>query len=220
MRRPRSLRVAALSAGLGLVLIGCANPTRIVAVSGEPRQPASPARIPDVLEADPQERFTTLLTCIELAGLTATLDESGPLTLFAPTNSAFTAANIRCEEGATLDDAAKRTLTRTLSQHVVESDVLLTAPEGYDPAKHPRGLVIVGNGRTTLDTLLTDTTQSRVEINGAAKTVTRAGSTDAADIVGDEISAPNGYILAIDRVIVPAEPDAVPPPTTLPRPFE
>jgi uncharacterized surface protein with fasciclin (FAS1) repeats len=176
--------------------------------------------MPALLEADPQERFTTLLACADLAGLTTALTGTGPLTLFAPTNAAFAAANISCKEGDTPSADAKKTLTRTLKQHLVDFDVALTPPAGYDASKPARGFVLVGLGTTTLASELTDTEFGRLQINGSAKTVQRVNGTDVAQITGDAMLAPNGYIHVIDKVIQPAPADAVPPSTTLPKPYE
>jgi uncharacterized surface protein with fasciclin (FAS1) repeats len=220
MRRPRSPRVAALLAGLGLLLAACANKHPTVAVSGEPRQPASPDRIPAVLEADQQQRFTTLLACAELAGLTTTLSGTGPMTLFAPTNDAFASAGISCKATDTPSAEAKTTLNRTLLQHILDYDVALTPPPDFDPAKPTRGFVLVGIGTVTLPSELTDNEFASLQINGSAKTVQRVNGPDVARILGDGVHAPNGYVYAIDKVIVPAPPDAVPPSTTLPKPYE
>src|SRR3954452_18390920 len=63
-----------------------------IAFTGEPKPTDVPQDIPDVLAADSQQRFTTLLDLIDKAGFAETLEGPGPMTLFAPTNAAFSAA--------------------------------------------------------------------------------------------------------------------------------
>lgn len=225
MRRPRSRphRTAlSLLAVVGLSLTACADEHPVVAHSGDPKPPLSPVNMLEVLKADSSERYSTLLTCIEQAGLSEALKAPGPLTLFAPDNTQMAIADVRCSEEK-LDAGAKKALVRVLTQHVVPADVALTAPEGYDPAKPPRGFVLVSpTGSETVDSLLTDSLSARLEISGKDKTVRHlnAAASATAKLVGDEVRAPNGYIHYIDRVIVPPVADATPPPTTLPKPYE
>jgi uncharacterized surface protein with fasciclin (FAS1) repeats len=59
-------------------------------LSATPKEPTRPAG--DIIASlKSAGRFTTLLSLIETAGMTATLQGTGPFTLFAPTDSAFAA---------------------------------------------------------------------------------------------------------------------------------
>lgn len=225
MRRARSrpsTTLLSLLAVVGLTLSSCAKHHKVVADTGEPRRPPSPANMLDVLRVDSSERYSMLLTCIDQAGLTDALKVPGPLTLFAPNNAQLASAGVACSKDVKLDPGPKRALVRLLQQHVVEADVAFKAPEGFDPAKPPRGFVLVSpTGTQTVDTLLTDALSARLEISGKDRTVRRlAPTSDTVKLVGDEVRAPNGYIHFLDKVITPPPPDATPPPTTLPRPFE
>jgi len=220
MRRSLSIRFAALAlAGSGVLAACGGDAATVVAATGEPVGEATPARISAVLAADSGGRFTTLLACAEIAGLVSALEGTGPLTVFAPTNDAFKKAGVTCTVGEQASDAKKKLLTRTLLQHVVGADVATTAPAGFDPAKAPRGFVLV-RGTTKVDTLLADATGTSLTIDGNAGTVARTGATGPAAKVLGQIQAPNGYIHAIDAVILPPDTDAVPPTTALPKPFD
>ncbi|MEO1272940.1 MAG: fasciclin domain-containing protein, partial [Myxococcota bacterium] len=70
--------------------------------------------IPEVLAADPGQRFGTLLQALELAGLTDLISGDGPFTAFAPTDAAFTAL------GADLNALQEQgLLALILSDHVL-----------------------------------------------------------------------------------------------------
>src|SRR5687767_995148 len=69
--------------------------------------------------------FTTLTRAIEAAGLTETLKDQGPITLFAPTDAAF-AKLPAAELEALLQPENKDKLTRILGMHVVNGAALDT----------------------------------------------------------------------------------------------
>ncbi len=214
----RTSSLAALALVTGMALTACGGSEQTIAVTGQPKGDGAPHRIPEVLQRDEAGRFTTLLNCVQLAGLGSALEGTGPMTLFAPTNAAFSAAGVRCEPDAELDKAQLETLTRTLLQHVVGEDVAFEEPEGFDPEKPTRGLVIIESSKT-VDSLLTDSASTGLLVDPAAKTVRRLGDSKSARILGEEIIAPNGYIHVIDAVLAPPAKDAVPPTTALPKPF-
>ena len=220
MRRSLPIRFAALALAGSSVLAACGgDAATVVAATGEPSGEATPARIPAVLAADTSGRFTTLLACAQIAGLVSALEGTGPLTVFAPTNDAFKKAGVTCEADEKASDAKKELLTRTLLQHVVGADVALTAPAGFDPAKAPRGFVLVLSS-TKVDSLLADAAATSLTVDASSRTVMRTGSTGTAAKLLGQIEAPNGYIQVIDSVIVPPSADKVPPTTALPKPFD
>ena len=135
--------------------------------------------IPTVLAADSEQRFSTLLTAVEAAGLTETLSGDGPFTVFAPTNDAFDAL----PEGA-LDDLlsdAGGALRNTLLYHVLNAEVLA--------ADLTDGQVV----ETALgeDITVTITAQGEVFIN------------DTVEIIETDIMADNGVIHVLDAVLAP-----------------
>ncbi|MDX2161602.1 MAG: fasciclin domain-containing protein [bacterium] len=75
--------------------------------------------IPELLTNDPDGRFTTLLTAVELAGLGDVLAGEGPFTVLAPTNDAFTATLEALN--LTVEDVAgnPELLTAILTYHVI-----------------------------------------------------------------------------------------------------
>jgi uncharacterized surface protein with fasciclin (FAS1) repeats len=123
-------------------------------------------------------RFETLGQAIAAAGLTATLSEAGPFTLFAPTDRAF--AKMPSEDlQALLADKAK--LHRLISYHLVPSKV--RAPRKQLPSSV-----------TTLDGK--ELELSVVPEDGGYRV-------SGARIVKTNIRASNGIIHAIDTVLTP-----------------
>ncbi len=80
--------------------------------------PARPT-LGELLAADADGRFTTLLAAVDAAGLTDALSAEGPLTVLAPTNDAFAAALSYL--GVSAEDllADTATLTQVLTYHVI-----------------------------------------------------------------------------------------------------
>lgn len=248
MRRCRSLKLLALALGAASALAACGGGDTTVAVSGVPRAEASPLAIPEILERDADERFTTLLACVELTGLGTALSEPGPLTLFAPTNAAFRQAGVSCEEGSSPDPEEVQQLTRTLLQHVTDVDVRFNPPDGYDPADPPRGMVLVGKSVERVESLLDDAPETGLLLSGGNDEVSSVppgtapgDDEDVADppvaqgtnpivrraginspiipIIQADVPAPNGLIQVIDNLILPPEAAPEPPPTSAPSPF-
>jgi uncharacterized surface protein with fasciclin (FAS1) repeats len=120
--------------------------------------------------------FTTLAAAVRAAGLVDALSASGPFTMFAPTDDAFTKLT-RAELDALLAD--KAALTRVLTHHVVPEVVKAPTP-----------------GSPTAATTL----------NGSELTITakdRGFRVNGARVVKTQIRASNGVIHAIDTVLMP-----------------
>jgi uncharacterized surface protein with fasciclin (FAS1) repeats len=120
--------------------------------------------------------FTTLATALEAAGLVDTLSTGGPYTVFAPTDAAFEAL-----PPGTLDEllADPEALREVLLYHVVEGEV-------------PASEVVTLSSATTL--------------NGADVTITVDGETvkvNDATVTQTDVTASNGVIHVIDRVLIP-----------------
>lgn len=148
--------------------------------------PAAP--LPDVITGDIIDvaqgagDFTTLVSAIESAGLTARLEGPGPFTVFAPTDEAFAAL----PEGA-LDElmqpANKEKLVALVEYHVLPSRVT-----SEDVAKDVPSPATVQGAAMTLET-------------------TEDGKVMAGDahVVTPDIMATNGVVHIVDKVLMPPE---------------
>ena len=128
-----------------------------------------------------------LQAAITRVGTSATslLTATGPITVFAPTDAAFAASGIK--DVAAVNAAPVATLTNILSYHVVNNS------RTYTP------LVTSGQSLTTL--------QGGTVTFGAsttAITVTGKGNAGVASaITGPDITATNGVVHIIDRLLLP-----------------
>lgn len=131
-------------------------------------------------------RLTTLVEAAQAAGLTGTLNGPGPLTLFAPTNAAFDAlvAELGITRAQLLADRAL--LTAVLSYHVL-------------PGRVEQAQVPVGRAITTQQGGIFKVTAGA----GGALTITD-GRNRNSTISQTNISAANGVIHVVDRVLLPA----------------
>lgn len=131
--------------------------------------------------------FSTLVAALTRSDLSvdyvAVLSGTGPFTVFAPTNAAFTA--LLAELGvASLNDIPAATLDAVLQYHVV-------------------------NGANVLSTQLTDEqvvsslegTSFKIDLTGGAKIVD--ANNRVANIIITDVQASNGVVHAIDKVILP-----------------
>ena len=120
--------------------------------------------------------FTILLAAVDAAGLSDTLADGGPFTVFAPTDDAFAKLPMGTIESL-LADRAK--LTDVLTYHVVPGRV--TAADAA-------------------------TLSSAPTVQGSALPIATNGGVHVGDakVVGADIEASNGVIHVIDRVLLPA----------------
>jgi uncharacterized surface protein with fasciclin (FAS1) repeats len=140
---------------------------------------APPKDIVGVALADAQ--FSTLTAALTKAGLVTTLQGTGPFTVFAPNNAAFTKAGI-----TSLDNQTAATLTPILTTHVVSGNV--------KAADVRSGTVKTVN--TNNDIYLSKNNDG-VFINGNIK------------VIATDVTASNGTIHVIDNVIIPAKDNLV-----------
>ena len=124
-----------------------------------------------VAESNPD--FSTLLTALDAAGLTGALQDTGPFTVFAPTNEAFSKLS-EDELNALLAD--REALQRVLSYHVV--------PGSF----------------TTTD--ITEDMTAFPTLEGSDLPITQTGVGDAT-VTAVNIPASNGVVFAIDTVLTP-----------------
>lgn len=121
--------------------------------------------------------FSMLTQAIEAAGLQDALSDVGPITVFAPTDEAFSSVD---QSMLTELMADPTQLGDILQYHIVEGEVL--------PADLTDG--------ATLDTLAGETLD--VSVDGGT---TMVGD---ATVTGEPVQASNGVIYGIDQVLMPA----------------
>jgi len=134
---------------------------------------------------------TTLVAAVKAAGLVAPLEAKGPLTVFAPTNEAFSDL-----PAGTVDTLVKpenkALLTKILTYHVVAGDYNTTTL---------RGMIIAGNGTATLKTLEGGTLTFMM--NGSSNIMVKDAKGGVADITIGDVTQSNGVIQVIDKVLMP-----------------
>jgi uncharacterized surface protein with fasciclin (FAS1) repeats len=125
--------------------------------------------------------FSTLVQAVVAANLTSTLAATGPFTVFAPTNDAFTAlfGEISVTPQALLADTAL--LTKVLTYHVVAGSV----PKASVPLNTP--ITTVQGEKFSVD---------------AGLNITDASSR-IAKIIATDVFASNGVIHVIGKVLLP-----------------
>ena len=123
------------------------------------------------------DSFTILVQAIIKAGLTETLNGTGPFTVFAPTDAAFTA--LFAQLGVTgIADLTAAQLIPILKYHVVSGNVLSSQ--------------LTSGSVQTLNGTINVTLSPSPEINGSAK------------IIATDVQGSNGVIHVIDKVLLPA----------------
>jgi len=122
--------------------------------------------------------FTTLVAAVEAAGLVETLKGEGPFTVFAPTDEAFAALPEGTVENLLLPEN-KDQLVAILTYHVVPGSVMSTD-------------------------LTDDMTATTVQGSDVTIDLDNGVMVEDATVVTPDISASNGVIHVIDKVIMPA----------------
>lgn len=141
-----------------------------------------PQNIAEIVAND--ANFSTLKTALDRANLTSVLEGTGPFTVFAPTNAAFTAAGIDVN---TIDVA---TLSDVLLYHVLGGSVKstdLAAGQTYASTAAEAG----PNGEQL--SILIEKTGSAVKVNNTANVTTA------------DVSATNGVVHIVDKVLLPLD---------------
>jgi uncharacterized surface protein with fasciclin (FAS1) repeats len=124
--------------------------------------------------------FSTLLTAVEAAGLTTTLEDGGPFTVFAPTDDAFDALPAGTLDALLADTDA---LESVLLYHVVSGEYSAADLQGRSSIETVQGQPIV-------------ITEGSVILNGI-------------EVAQGDIMADNGIIHVINEVLLPPEFDVV-----------
>ena len=151
---------------------------------------ATPGTIVEVAQAD--ENFSTLVSAVTAAKLGEALSAKGPLTVFAPTNEAFSKIDAATLETLTTTDT--ETLAEILKYHVVESPVNaagLTAAI-KQATEEGKDYVITTLGGGELTAAIVDEAVVLTDAAGNKATVTAT-----------DVEASNGFIHVIDNVLMP-----------------
>lgn len=135
-------------------------------------------------------RFSTLVTAVQAAGLVETLNSEGPFTVFAPTNDAFD----KLPEGtvATLvEPENKDKLTGILTYHVVSGT--------YDAAAVIEA-INSNNGSFEVESVQGETITLTLRDGKVLLTDANGGTST---VILADVLASNGIIHAIDTVVMP-----------------
>ena len=167
---------AALAVALTLTLSACSSDTEeaMEATTEETTEATTVGTIVDV--ASGAGNFGTLVAAVTAADLAETLSGEGPFTVFAPTDDAFAALPEGVLDALLLPEN-KAVLAQILTYHVVAGKVM--AADVTD------GDVATVEGQT-----IALSTADGVTVNGAT-------------VVEADVAASNGFIHAIDAVILP-----------------
>ncbi|MGD1891921.1 MAG: fasciclin domain-containing protein [Cyclobacteriaceae bacterium] len=140
--------------------------------------PAPTQNIVQIAQGD--DRFEVLVQAVVAAGLDDDLAGTGPFTVFAPTDDAFTALLASTDGIDALEDISEESLLQILQYHVANGKALSTD---------------LSDGQT-VPTLLSG---EDLTIGVSGGTVTVGNAT----VVVADIEATNGVIHAVDQVLVP-----------------
>lgn len=134
------------------------------------------ADVYNTLKGDKEQRYSTLVSAIERAGLVPVLanPQAGPFTVFAPTNKAFSLLS-PSELNAILSDPVK--LTNLLKRHVVQDLIYTSGLQGFQKAY-----------ALDFELLFIYHAKGMTKVNGA-------------NVVDQDLTALNGVIHTIDSVL-------------------
>lgn len=134
---------------------------------------------------------TTLVAAVKAAGLADTLSGTGPFTVFAPTNSAFSLLPAGTVDTLLMPEN-KSTLTKVLTYHVVA---------GRIDSRELRSRIRKGNGMAELTTVAGGKLWAMM--NGPANITIKDEKGGIANISTYDVYQSNGVIHVTDRVLLP-----------------
>ncbi len=173
----RTIGLAALlsmTVGLTAQAKDCPN-TSNMATSALAARPTQAGTIVEIAASNPS--FSTLVTAVKAAGLAETLSGKGPFTVFAPTNAAFAALPKGTLE-MLLKPENRDLLGKVLTYHVVSGDLMAK------DLRSGKVATVEGNSVTL-----------KVNKNGV--------KVNNINVIKADVSATNGVIHVIDRVLLP-----------------
>lgn len=156
---------------------------------GKPTEPMNTS-IAAIASANPD--FTTLVTALNRTGLTATLNESGEFTVFAPTNDAFNRFFTSLGNNVTVNNVNVDVLRNVLLNHVIETEIKSSAI----PASIYVSTLSPINNTTNAPTI-----SMFVQKSGAIVTLNGGIENGGAVVSTADIDASNGVIHVVNRVI-------------------
>ncbi|MFA9194645.1 fasciclin domain-containing protein [Flavobacterium sp. FBOR7N2.3] len=156
---------------------------------GKPAEPMNTS-IAAIASANPD--FTTLVTALNRTGLTATLNESGEFTVFAPTNDAFNRFFTSLGNNVTVNNVNVDVLRNVLLNHVIATEIKSSAI----PASTYVSTLSPINNTTNAPTI-----SMFVQKSGAVVTLNGGIENAGAVVTTADIDASNGVIHVVNRVI-------------------
>jgi len=132
------------------------------------------------------EKFSTLVSLLVQADLVATLSNDGPFTVFAPTNEAFAKLE-------NLEDLTTNDLKNILLYHVVSDNLPYAALASEDDTQELETLL----GAQTINVIVSRWVWWKI------KGIKGDDNKSKSKILKKNIVAANGFIHAIDRVLLP-----------------
>jgi uncharacterized surface protein with fasciclin (FAS1) repeats len=145
-----------------------------------------------VENASTSKDLSTLVEAVAAAGLVDTLNGEGPFTVFAPTNSAFSALLTGTVE-TLLKPENKATLSGILTYHVVSGSVM-----AGDLLK----MIEEGNGKTSFPTV-NGAQLTAMVVDGKVMIQDATGATATVAIA--DVKQSNGVVHVIDKVLLPSK---------------
>lgn len=135
------------------------------------------------------QRFSTFVQLVEMAGLTQSLEAAGPLTVFLPTNEAF--QELDKEEYDRLTDPQNKTeLIKVINLHVLNTEIGANQFGTRQVIESADGTQIPVTA--TAGTGATPTAPGTISIGGA-------------DIVRSDVDVSNGVVHVVNRIISPED---------------
>lgn len=174
-----------LATGAALTLAACGG-------GDDDEAPATPSSTAlDLVEVlSGRSEYSLLVEAVQTAGLVSTLKGTGPFTVFAPTNAAFSALLSELDTTKSALFANTALLTAVLTYHVLPAQVAAAdIPFGRAIASAEGSIFKIDSG------------------NGAP--VITDGRNRTANITQTNLFTRNGVIHQIDKVILPADKDIV-----------
>ena len=178
-----------LSAGVKLNGVATVTAADIMASNGVIHIVDKVIDLPTIVtHAAANSNFSTLVSVLNRSGqpnfITA-LSATGPFTVFAPTNNAFTALNTELAPGGIAGVSAAN-LTKVLQYHVV-------SPANVLAASLTEGQVVTP--------ILTPAQTFSIQLTGGAKI--KDANNRISNIIITDVQCSNGVIHAIDKVLLP-----------------
>lgn len=178
-----------LSAGVKLNGVATVTAADIMASNGVIHIVDKVIDLPTIVtHAAANANFSTLVSVLNRSGqpnfITA-LSATGPFTVFAPTNNAFTALNTELAPGGIASVSAAN-LTKVLQYHVV-------SPANVLAASLTEGQVVTP--------ILTPAQTFSIQLTGGAKI--KDANNRISNIIITDVQCSNGVIHAIDKVLLP-----------------